>query len=86
MPTQNRRYTTSASASYAVLRHGGSPPAAAQAELALEPRRALRLERLFQARKGGGPDSIKPRFAHHAAHVAAVERAGGYPVLPERKP
>lgn len=84
MTTENSILTTHASGSYAVLRHGGSPPESAQAQLGLAPARALRLERLFQARKGGGDDPMKPQFAHHAAHVAAVLRDGGYPALPER--
>jgi hypothetical protein len=44
-----------------------------------------RLERLFQARAYPGPDPMRPRFARHAAHVAAVTAAGGYPALAERR-
>jgi hypothetical protein len=42
------------------------------------------LERLFQARPGGGVDPMKPRFARHAAHIRAALQHGGFPVLPER--
>jgi len=74
-----------ASVGYAALRHAGVPPARAAAELRLPPFRALRLERLFRARQGGGPGSMKPRYARHGRHVAAVLAQGGYPVLPERR-
>jgi len=76
--------STLASASYAVCRHGGAPPELAQAELALPAETALRLERLFRARSGGGPNAMRPQFARHAAHVRAVLAQGGYPALAER--
>jgi hypothetical protein len=73
-----------ASASYAALRYEGAPPPRAQAALDLSPAAAARLERLFQARPGGGTDPMRPRFARHSAHVRAVLAQGGFPVLPER--
>ena len=42
---------------------------------------ANRFEQLFQRRPRGGQDPMRPRFARHEAHVAAVMAAGGYPVL-----
>lgn len=77
--------TTLTSKSYAALRHGGAPPWRAQAQLGLKARVAVRLEKMFQARRGGSHDPMRPRFARHAAHVAAVLRQGGFPVLPERR-
>ena len=72
---------TWASASYAVLRYEGAPPPRARDELGLGAPAAQRLERLFQARAGGGTDPMRPAFARHAAHVKAVLAAGGYPAL-----
>jgi hypothetical protein len=77
--------TTLTSKSYAALRHGGAPPWLARAQLGLKPRVATRLETLFLARRDGGHDPMRPRFARHAAHVAAVMQQGGFPVLPERR-
>ncbi len=77
--------TTGASVGYAALRHAGLPPARAAAELRLEPLRALRLERLFRDRRGGGLNPMRPRYARHGRHVAAVLAQGGYPALPERR-
>lgn len=77
--------STIASVSYAALRYGGVPPASAQAQLNLRPRVAVRLERLFQAREPGGSDPMRPKFARHARHVAAVLAQGGYPALAERR-
>lgn len=74
---------TLASKSYAVLRYEGAPPPQVRAALGLPEAAAARLERLFQAKSGGGSDPMRPRFARHAAHVAAVAAEGGYPVLPE---
>jgi hypothetical protein len=51
-------------------------------ELGLPADTAERLERLFQARPGGGADPMKPRFARHAAHVRAALAGGGFPALP----
>ena len=68
-------------ASYANLRYEGLPPLRARQELGVGERRAARLERLFLARPGGGPDAMKPRFAKHAAHVRSALAAGGFPVL-----
>ena len=74
----------STSASYAALRYQGVPSPAARAELELPARTAARFERLFLARPGAGPDPMRPRFARHEEHVAAVTAQGGYPVLPGR--
>jgi len=38
------------------------------------------LEAQFQVRRPGG-ERMRPRFARHEKHVAAVLAAGGYPVL-----
>jgi hypothetical protein len=86
MPSEQTKNTPNASVGYAALRHGGAPPARAAAELKLERVRAVRLERLFRARQGGGPDDpMKPRYAKHGRHVCDVLRAGGFPVMPERR-
>jgi hypothetical protein len=69
------------SASYAVLRREGRPPPRARVELGLAQPMAAKLERLFLARNAGGPQTQRPRFARHAAHVGAVLAAGGYPSL-----
>ena len=68
--------------SYAALRYGGASPNRAQAELAITPAHACKLEAIFKvARPGKMLDRMKPRFADHGAHVAAVVACGGYPVL-----
>jgi hypothetical protein len=86
MTSEQIKNTTSASAGYAALRHGGAPAWRACAELGLPRARGERLERLFRARSGGGHDDpMKPRYAKHGRHVAAVLAAGGYPALPERR-
>ena len=86
MPSEQRQNTPNAGIGYAALRHGGAPPARAAAELRLERARADRLEQLFRARQGGGPDDpMKPRYARNGRHVAEVLAQGGYPVLPERR-
>ena len=86
MPSEQAKHTTSASAGYAALRLGGAPAARAALELRLDRRRAVRLEQLFKAHRGGGPDDpMKPRYAKCGRHVADVLAAGGYPVLPERR-
>lgn len=76
--------TTQASSSYAALRHGGTPAALARAQLGLTAEVAFRLEKLFQARPGGGMDAMRPSFARHGEHVAAVQAAGGYPICGSR--
>jgi hypothetical protein len=81
MTRANPDDTIQASAAYAALRYGGAPPGAAQAQLALPISLASRLETMFSRRSGGGPDPMRPRFARHGAHVAAVLAAGGYPAL-----
>jgi len=65
---------------YAALRHGGASQARAQAELALSAEGAAELEARFRVRRPG-PDAMRPRFARHEAHVAAVLAEGGYPAL-----
>lgn len=72
------------SASYATLRYEGVPPPQARTALQLPETTAARFERLFLARPGAGPDPMRPRFARHELHVAAVTAQGGYPVLPEK--
>ena len=81
MSTSTLHISTLASASYAVLRQMGASPEAARAELDLPPATAARYERLFQGRPGRGPDSMRPKFARHGAHVAAVLAAGGFASL-----
>ena len=72
-------------ASYAACRHGGAPPELVAVELELPAPIAEKLERLFQRRPGGGGDAMKPRFARHADHIAAVMAEGGYPAIVERR-
>ena len=44
--------------------------------------RARILETIFNLREHrGGPDGMRPSFARHGRHVAAVLAAGGYPTL-----
>jgi hypothetical protein len=74
--------TTIASAAYAALRQGGAPPAHASAQLGLGRRVSRELETWFRARRGG---AVRPRFARHERHVAAVLAEGGFPALPERR-
>jgi hypothetical protein len=74
--------TTIASAAYAALRQGGAPPAHASAQLGLGHRVGRELETWFRTRRGG---VVRPCFARHDRHVAAVLAAGGFPVLPERR-
>ena len=67
---------------YDVLRYGGASPERAQSELGLSPARGCELEARVGARRAGPPgDAMRPRFARHGRHVAAVLAAGGYPVL-----
>ena len=84
MPSTSPDQATLASASYAALRYEGIPPPRVREALGLPEATAARLEQLFRARPGGGTDPMRPRFARHAAHVAAILAEGGYPVLPER--
>jgi hypothetical protein len=81
MSTSTPHISTLASACYAVLRHMGSSAEAARAELDLPPATADRYERLFQGRPGRGPDSMRPRFARHDAHVRAALGEGGFAAL-----
>ena len=67
---------------YAVLRYGGASMARACAEIYVSSGRGMVLEAIFQVRRpGAGGDAMRPRFARHAAHVAATTAAGGYPAL-----
>ena len=82
MTRTNSEHKASAQQAYAVLRHGGASQARARAELALSGAKAQALEALFRVRPPGrGMDAMRPRFARHAEHVAAVTAAGGFPVL-----
>lgn len=83
MAREQTKNTIDASAGYAALRHGGAPAWRAAAELAVDARRAKRLEGLFQHRKAGGPDPMKPAYANNGRHVQDVLAEGGFPVLPE---
>ena len=86
MSREQTQHHINASAGYAALRHGGAPASRAAAELRLDTARALRLEQMFQARRGGGPDDpMKPRYARNGRHVADVLLEGGFPVLPAKK-
>jgi len=73
--------------SYAALRYGGASPGRAQAELAISLGHAQKLEAIFNvARPGKAMHRMRPRFARHDEHVAAVigaaaASAGGFPVL-----
>lgn len=67
---------------YAALRLAGATRDRACVELGATPEAMRPFERrLGQARPGEGCDAVRPRFARCGAHVAAVLRAGGYPVL-----
>ncbi|WP_041373488.1 hypothetical protein [Phenylobacterium zucineum] len=75
-------HETWAGEAYANLRRGGASAGRATTELGLPPGKARVLEALFQARPPGrGADAMRPRFARHGAHVAAVLAEGGYPAL-----
>jgi len=67
--------------SYSVLRYGGASQRRACAELGVSFGRSEFLEMRLQRRRGAGSDAMRPSFARHAAHVAAVMAEGGYPVL-----
>jgi hypothetical protein len=68
--------------SYAALRWGGASQERARLELGLSAPRARELEALFSVRHPGRDGSpMRPAFAQHDAHVAAVAAAGGFPVL-----
>lgn len=67
---------------YSALRYSGASAERAQAELRIGSDHARKLEAIFRvARPGKALDRMRPRFAQHDAHVAAVRAAGGYPVL-----
>ena len=74
--------TSHTPSTYAALRYGGASQDRARAELAITPLEAGRLETSFHAaRPGKLIDRMRPRFARHGAHVAAVLAAGGYPAI-----
>ncbi|MDB5417517.1 MAG: hypothetical protein JWP50_936 [Phenylobacterium sp.] len=86
MTSEQTTNSPNAGVGYVALRYAGASPARAATELRLDAARALRLETLFQARRGGTPDDpMKPRYARNGRHVADVLAAGGYPALPERR-
>lgn len=67
---------------YCALRHGGASKARACAELGVKSGRVQALETFFRRRwRGPADDAMRPRFARHGQHAAAVLAAGGYPVL-----
>lgn len=78
MNHDQQEVAAAAAPAYAALRFGGASPARARTELALEPLVAARLEAGFGRWPGRW---MRPRFARHAAHVAGVRAAGGFPVL-----
>jgi hypothetical protein len=74
--------TSHTPSTYAALRYGGASQARAGAEGANPPARARQLEAIFHVpRPGKLMDRMRPRFARHEAHVAAVLAAGGYPAI-----
>ncbi len=81
METELNKISPVTLGSYAALRHGGEPAWRARVALGLADEAAVRLERQFRSRRDNGPDPMRPRFAQHAEHVAAVTAEGGYPVL-----
>jgi len=83
MPIISESPSTLASKSYAALRYEGIPPPRVRAALGLAEATAAELERLFLARPGGGDDPMRPAYARHARHVAAVLAEGGYPAMPD---
>lgn len=67
---------------YAALRLSGASPMRACAELGVSSGRGQGLEALFRVRRPGRADhAARPRSARDAAHVAAAQAAGGFPVL-----
>lgn len=74
-----------ATASYAALRHGGTPAAQARQQLGLDRDLGVRLERSFLARRTFAGDVMRPRYARHGLHVRQVLEAGGYPALPDKR-
>jgi len=64
---------------YANLRRGGAPAWRATSELGLCVNAGRRCEASFRLVANRG--EARPRFADLDGHVAAVEAAGGYPVL-----
>jgi hypothetical protein len=64
---------------YANLRRGGAPAWRATSELGLCVSVGRRHERNF--RIGATRGEMRPRFADHDSHVAAIAAAGGFPVL-----
>jgi hypothetical protein len=74
--------TTHTPSTYAALRYGGASLDRARAELAITPDYARKLEAVFNVpRPGKLMDRMRPRFARHEDHVAAVLAGGGYPAI-----
>jgi hypothetical protein len=74
--------TTHTPSTYAALRYGGASLDRARAELAITPDYACKLEAVFNVpRPGKLMDRMRPRFARHEAHVAAVLAGGGFPAI-----
>jgi hypothetical protein len=65
---------------YAALRYGGAPQGRARAELGLPEADGAVLEAAFRRRRRGD-DQMRPGFARHERHVAAVLAAGGFPAV-----
>ena len=68
---------------YTALRQIGTPPERVRRELGLEASQASSLERRFLRNPWRAPQ--EPRFADHDRHVAAVQAAGGFCALSERR-
>ncbi len=67
---------------YAALRRGGASQARARAELAIGDDQAVWLEGVFlRSPPGRGMDAMRPRFARHDRHLAAVLAQGGFAAL-----
>lgn len=67
---------------YAALRRGGASQARAGAELGIGGDQAVWLEGVFRREPAGrGMDAMRPRFARHDVHVAAVLAQGGFAAI-----
>ena len=76
------KHTSHTPSTYSALRYGGASQDRARAELAITPGHARQLEAIFNVpRPGKLMDRMRPRFARHDGHVAAVLAAGGYPAI-----
>lgn len=85
MAREQTKNTIDASAGYAALRHGGAPAWRAAAELAVDARRSGRLEGLFQRRKAGSPDPMRPAYANNGRHAEDVLGEDAFTVLKEKR-